>query len=314
MAGGGVGATVNLSQLTIKDFDDIFYDSYTRTPPEYVDLLNVKTADANYFRQGQIGGFGAMYDMDEGDAITYDIIKQGNEKTIKYTNIALAVQITQNMREDDNTGLVARVPEMMGKSLLYTCELKAWDILNNGFVTTKRVGLDTKALFSASHTNVDSATTYSNLGTAASFSETVYLALCDCLENNVNERNIPCPLQPDVLWIPKDLRWVAERLQLTERKVGSMDNDVNLMGPKGGIIGPGGTGKFQFKVSHFLTSATAVFLAAKKEDHDLRFIWRRKLATKAQDDFNTESWLYKISARLTVDFFDHRGIAANAGA
>lgn len=313
MAGGGIGTTVNFSQLTIKDFDDIFYDTYTRPTPEYTELFNVKNADANYWRQGQISGFGAMQDMDEGAAIPYDIMKQGNEKTIKYKNIGLAVQITQMMREDDRTGLIAKVPEMMAKSLLYTCELKAWDVINAGFVTTTRTGLDSAALFSASHTLVDSSTAYSNLGTAGSLSETTLLALCDCLEYNVNERNIPCPLQPKVLWVPKELRWVAERLMLTERKVGVMDNDVNPVGPKGEVLGPR-PGKLQFMVGHYMTSSTAYFVAADKSDHDLEFVWRRKLQTKAQDDFNTESWLYKITARLTADFFDYRGVAGNAGA
>jgi hypothetical protein len=313
MAGGGIGTTVNLSQLTIKDFDDIFYDTYLRPTPEYTELFNVKTADANYWRQGQVGGFGAMQNMDEGQAIPYDVIKQGNEKTIRYQNIGLAVQITQMMREDDRSGIIAKVPELMAKSLLYTCELKAWDVLNNGFVTTYRVGLDTKALFSAAHTLVDSASTMSNLGTAASLSETSLLALLDLHEATVNERNIPAPNQPKVLWVPKELRWVAERLGYSEQRVGTTDNDVNVLGPKGTILGPN-PGKLTFRVGHYLTSTTAFFTAADMSDHDLRFVWRRKLQTKAQDDFNTESWLYKITARLTADFFDYRGICGNAGA
>ena len=314
MGGGGVGTTVNLSQLTIKDFDDIFYDTYTRPTPEYTEFCNVKTADANYWRQGQIGGFGAMYDMDEGDIIKYDVMKQGNEKTIKYQNIGLAVQITQMMREDDRSGIIAKIPELMAKSLLYTCELKGADVLNNGFVTTKRVGLDTLALFSASHTLVDSASTFSNLGTAGSLSETTLLELCDDFEAFVNEKGIPTPVKPVLLVIPKELMRVADRLFLTEKKLGVNDNDVNLIGPKGQVSAAQGTTKIQYIVDHYLTSTTAFFVAADKADHDLRFIWRRKMQTKAQDDFNTESWLYKITARLTADFFQSRGIAANAGA
>ena len=54
MAGGGIGATVNLSQLTIKDFDDIFYDTYTRPKPEYTDLFNVKVRPAIVDEPGRI--------------------------------------------------------------------------------------------------------------------------------------------------------------------------------------------------------------------------------------------------------------------
>lgn len=314
MPGGGIGASVNLSQLTIKDFDNIFYDTYLRPDPEYTEVFNIREADANYWRQGQIGGFGALQDVDEGGLVPYDVMKQGPEKTIRYKNIALAVQITQMLREDDKSGIVAKIPELMAKSLYYTCELKAWDVFNNAFVTTNRVGLDSQALLSSAHVLVDSASTYSNLGSpAASLAETPLLALLDMFELNVNERNIPAPIQPRMVIVPIQLRWVMERLGYSEYRVGGMDNDINVLGPKGEILGPR-PGKLKFMVGHYLTSTKAYFVVADQADHDLRFVWRRKLQTRAQDDFNTESWLYKVTARLTADFFDFRGVAGNQGA
>ncbi len=306
MPGPGILSTVNPNQLTIKDFDKIYYDTYLRTPPEYTQFVNIVNGKANYYRAGQLAGFGAIPDLDEGDGIPATSLKQGNEKTIKYTNIGVQVQITQNAREDDQSGLIAKVPEMLGKSMLYTCELKAADLLNSGFVTTDRVGLDSKALFSATHTLVDpqgSSATMSNLGTAGSLSETTLLELLDLLEKNVNEVGIPCPLRPRMLIIPISLRWIAERLLLSELRPTSMDNDINVM-----------KGKVGFMVNHFLISDTAFFAVADKADHDLQYVWRRKQRTEARDDFNTDSWAYKITARVTADFFDHRGVVANAGA
>jgi len=303
MAAPGILSTRNPSTLTVKDFDKYYYDSYTRTPPEYTVWCSVENGTANYIRVGQIAGFGTIPDMDEGDAIQATSMAEGNEKTIRYTNIGVQVQVTQNMREDDRSGIIAKIPVLLGKSMLYTCETKAVDLLNAGFVTTTRVGLDAKALFSATHVLVDNATAYSNLGTAGSLSETTLLELMDMLEKNVNEKNIPCPVNPRVLVIPIALRWIAERLIQSELRPGYMDNDVNVL-----------KGKLAFVVNHFLTSTTAYFLLAEKGDHDLQFIWRRKQQTQAQDDFNTGSWMYKITARVTADYFDHRGVAANAGA
>ena len=297
------GATVNLNQLTIKDFDKIFYDTYLRPPTEYTEFLNVNTGNANYKRVGQVGGFGALVDISEGEAVPYDMVKQGNEKTIRYTNIALAAQVTENMREDDITGIIAQIPAMMAKSMLYTCELKGIDVLNSGFVTTTRAGLDTKALYSTTHTLVDSGTAGINNTTAASLSETALQALLDTMENTLNEKGIPIPIQPKLLVIPVALRWIAERLLLSEKRPGTMDNDVNPL-----------KGMLRFMVSHYTTSNTAYFVVGDKSDHDLQLIFRRKLKTAAQDDFNTGSWLYKVSARLTADFFDWRGTAGNAGA
>lgn len=302
MAGPGTHSTVYPNQLTIKDFDKIYYDSYLRTSPEYTQFMNILNGNANYFRAGQIGGFGSIPDMDEGDAIAATSLKQGSEKTIKYTNIGVQAQVTENMREDDKSGLIAKIPEMLGKSMLYTCELKAADVLNAGFVTTTRVGLDALALFSSSHALVDS-TTYDNLGTTGSLSETTLLELMDLMENTVNENGVPTPIVPKTLIVPVGLRWIAERLIGSELRPGTMDNDVNVI-----------KGKLNFLVNHYLSSTTAYFLVADKSDHDLQFVWRRKQKTAAQDDFNTGSWMYKITARLTADFFDYRGVAANSGA
>ena len=303
MPGPGILSTVNPNQLTIKDFDKIYYDSYLRTPPEYTSFVNVHNGNANYYRAGQIGGFGSIPDMDEGDAIAATSFKQGNEKTIKYTNIGVQVQVTENAREDDRSGQLAKIPEMLGKSMLYTCELKSADLLNSGFVTTTRAGLDSVALFSSSHVLVDSAAGYDNLGTAGSLSETTLLELMDLLENTVTENGIPAPMVPELLIVPVGLRWIAERLLMSELRPGSMDNDTNVI-----------KGKLRFMVSHFLTSTTAYFMRASLADTDLQYVWRRKQKTQAQDDFNTGSWMYKITARVTADFFDYRGWAANAGA
>jgi phage major head subunit gpT-like protein len=303
MPGPAIHSTINPNQLTIKDFDKIYYDSYLRPSPEYTEFANVLTGKANYYRAGQIGGFGSIPDMDEGDAIAATSFKQGNEKTIKYMNIGIQVQVTQNMREDDNSGLIAKIPQMLGKSMLYTCELKGADLLNAGFVTTTRAGLDGVALFSSSHVLVDSGSGYDNLGTTGSLSETTLLELMDLMERTVTENGIPAPIQPKLLIVPVDLRWVAERLLLSELRPGTMDNDTNVL-----------KGKLRFMVNHYLTSTTAYFLLADKSGHDLQFVWRRKQQTQAQDDFNTGSWMYKITARMTADFFDYRGVAANAGA
>ncbi len=306
MPGPGIHSTVYPNILTVKDFDKIYYDSYLRTRPEYTQWCNVLTGNASYFRAGQIAGFGLIPDIDEGGAITATSLKQGSEKTIKYTNVAVQIQVTKNMQEDDKSGLIAKLPEMLGKSMLYTCETKAADLLNSGFVTTVRTGIDGAALFS-SHTLIDpvgSSLTYSNLGTAASLSETSLLALMDIMENMVNQNGIPAPVRPKVLIVPVALRWIAERLITSELRPGTMDNDPNVIKNHG----------LSFMVSHFLTSSTAYFLLPDKADHDLQFVWRRKQQTQAQDDFNTDSWMYKITARMTADFFDHLGVAGNAGA
>jgi hypothetical protein len=243
-----------------------------------------------------------MIDRSEGETLSYDIIKQGNTKTVYFTNIALGVLITRNLYDDDRTGIFKRIPAELAKSAAYTKELKAWDLLNSGFVTTTRVGLDNLALFSNSHTRLDYGTAGSNTpASAGALSETTLQAALDSFDALTNERGMPIQVIPDTLVIPYQLRPTAERLLQSTLRPGYADNDVNTL-----------KGKLRIVVSHFLTSSTAWFVMSK--DHDLRFIWRKPVAVASEDDFDTDGAKFKTTGRMTCDFFNWIGTHGNSGA
>ena len=138
----------------------------------------------------------------------------------------------------------------LGKSAAYTLELEFWDLFNNGFVNTYNAALDTYALFYDSHTYINyPGNTFDNNGTAGSLSETTFQAMLDYFETVKNERGIPVKAIPSLLIIPYNLRWVAERLLLSELRPGTGDNDINVF-----------KGKVRYMVSHYLTSSTAYFM------------------------------------------------------
>ncbi len=55
------------------------------------------------------------------------------------------------MMEDDRHDIMKKVAREQAKALAYTIELQGWDLLNSGFVTTARTGIDSLALLVASH-------------------------------------------------------------------------------------------------------------------------------------------------------------------
>ena len=298
----GIGVAGALSQAIIRDFTHVFFDHYERQDSEHDKVANFGDADGNYLREGQISTFGAMHDMPEGQAIDWEIYKQGLEKTVYFTPIGLGVQITQVLYDDDRQDIIKQIPVQLAKSAAYTKEVKFWDLFNSGFVATTRVGLDGVALFSAAHPRVDYGTNGVNLTTAAALSETALTAAINTFEALVNEKGVPIKVKPKLLVIPWQLKWMAKRLLLSELRSAVTDNDVNPL--KGEDL--------QYMVCHYLTSSTAWFLVG--EYHDLRFIWRKQIGVESMDDFNTGNAMFKITGRLTCDFFDWVGVFGNAGA
>lgn len=148
---GSIANTGQFSQLISRDFKSVFFDEFTRTPEEYKSVFNVRTMDGAYEREGQMVGFGAMQEIGEGEPVPYESMTQGNEKTIYPRDFALAFAVTENLWDDDKKGHIKKAFQELGKSAAYTRDLICWDVLNSGFVTTKRTGIDGSALF-ASHT------------------------------------------------------------------------------------------------------------------------------------------------------------------
>jgi hypothetical protein len=298
----GLGVSGQFSQALSRDFNKVFFDEYVRQDAEHSKVAKFSTADGNYYKRGQISPLGGLQVIPEGNPMIWETWKQGNSKTIYFDPIGLGVQITQVLYDDDKQSITRDIPSQLAASAAYYKEVRFWDLLNSGFVTTTRRGIDNVALFSAAHTRIDYATAGNNTGTSAALSETTLTAAIDTFEALTNEKGMPIKVKPRLLLIPPALKWVAKRLLLSELRPGFDDNDINVLKDEG----------LQFMVCHYLTSTTAWFLLS--DIHDLQFIWRKKLAVESGDDINTGNALFKITGRMTVDFFDWVGAYGNQGA
>lgn len=299
----GVMNTGAFAQLISRDFNNVFFDEYTRQDTEYDKIANVSTMDGAYIREGQMAGLSALQQIGEGEPVAYDSFVPGNEKTVLPSDFALGLAITRNMYDDDRTGYMKRGFAELGKAAAYTRELLFADVLNSGFVTTKRVGIDGAALF-ASHTLLGGGTYSNYASTGSSLSMTTLQAACDNFEALPNERGIPLRIKPKLLIVPYQLRWVAEKLVKNEYNPENANNERNYDQIRG----------LQFVVNHYLSSSTAWFLAGDKSDHDLRFIWRKQLQLQSTDDFDTRTAKFMAVMRLQTTFFGWRGVYGNAGA
>lgn len=300
----GVVNTGAFTQTWSKDFDKVTLGTYRKFPTLYTKVAHTENTTDAYVREGQMAGLQSLQDITEGQSIPFDSPVQGNEKTVYMTKVGLGIQFTEESIEDDKTGHFRdKFARELGNAAANTCEIKFWDLLNSGFVTTVRTGIDSGALF-ASHTLVrDGVSTYSNLGSASQLSMSSLQAGITNYRKLVNEANVHVEMAPDLLVIPPDLEWKAKELMLSPYNPENANNAVNTLKGEG----------LSYLVVPYLTSTTAYFLVSKR-DHDLRFVWRKNMKTMERDDFATGNLLKKITGRFETFFIHWRGTYGNAGA
>ena len=297
-----VMTTKEFTQLYSKDFNSVFFDDYTRQPEEGLRILKPITMDGAYDRGGELAGLGVMPEITaENQPIGYDKFIQGLEKIITPKEYGLALQISRIMIEDDKVGHMRSAVREIGKSAAYTREVLAHDVLNSGFVTTARVGMDTLALFSASHTRLDGGTVRSNLATGTLTQSNLQTGI-NLFELLKNDRGIPIAMKPDLLIVGPALQFKAEELLKSQYQPETGNNAVNS------------TNKFglTYMVDHYLSLSTAWFLLSTKS-HKLNWYWKRKVTLTQTVDHNTDAALYKGTFRAVPDFRYWQGVVGSTG-
>lgn len=295
--------TGGFSQITDRELRKVFFHEYILQPKEYTQVAKEDPMDGAYDIEGEMAGLDQLNSMHEGGEIQFQDFVQGNSKTMRPKKFGLGVQITEEAIDDDLTGNMKKAMQELGKAANYSEEIEFWDLFNNGFATTYHSGIDSKALFAGNHATLKGGGTIDNDGTDASLTVTSLQEGYTHFETLVNEVNIPIVAKPDLLIIPPQLRYKAEKLLLSEYDPENANMQYNTVGNRG----------LQFMISHYLTSTTAWFMVSKSL-HDLRFRWRKKPAFESMTDFHTGNRLYKVTARYLADFVHYRGAFGNSGA
>jgi len=201
--------------------------------------------------------------------------------------------------------LSARYTKALARAMAYTKQVKAANVLNNGF-SAGYTGGDGVSLFSASHTLVNGGTNSNIPTTPADLNET-------SLENAViqiaawtDERGLLIAAKPQKLIVPPALQFVSTRLLETELRVGTTDNDVNAIKNNGSI--PGG-----YSINHFLTDANGWYLTTDVPNGMKHFV-RTPLSNSMDGDFDTGNVRYKSRERYSFGWSDPLGMYGSAGA
>jgi hypothetical protein len=289
------------------DVGKIFFDDYTVAPSMFDKIAKVDNAPpGNHYTEAELSPLGGLETIGEGGGVSFDVPVEGNKKTIYYTKYGLGFQITQEMMKDDLQRNFMKMPSKLAKSAAYKRDTVFFDLFNNGFTAT--LAWDGQYAFDTDHVTLKSGTTIANKpSVAGSLSATTLQAAFEYFDALVDEAGMPLDFNgPKILLIPKELRFSVGTLLKTGGKVGSANNDVNIMSPENDYV------DWTPYVCRFLTSTTAWFLLSPM--HDFRFYWKEQAGLESADDFYTGNALFKTVMRFGVGVFDYKGAYGNAGA
>ena len=284
----------------------LFGLEYAKYPDEHKEIYETETSERSFEEETKLSGFSAAPVKNEGSAIAFDNAQEAFSARYQHETIALGFSITEEAIEDNlYDSLSARYTKALARSMAYTKQIKAANVLNNGF-NSNFPGGDGVELFSTAHPLVSGGVNSNEPATPADLNETSLEAAVIQIAAWTDERGLLIAAKPRKLIVPPALQFVATRLLETELRVGTADNDINALANNGSI--PEG-----YTVNNFLTDTNAWFLCTDVPNGMKHFI-RTVMSTSMDGDFDTGNVRYKARERYSFGFSDPLGIFGSPGA
>jgi hypothetical protein len=285
----------------------LFGMEYARYENQHSEIFTTESSDRAFEEEVMLSGFGAAPTKSEGSGISYDDAQEAYTARYNHETVALAFSITEEAIEDNlYDRLGSRYTKALARSMAHTKQVKAAAILNNGFTGGAYAGGDGVALMSASHPLTNGSTFNNTPAVSADLNETSLEDALISIAGFVDERGLKVALRGLKLIIPRQLQFIAERLMVSNLRVGTADNDVNAVRSMGML--PEG-----YAVNDFLTDPDAFFVMTDAPRGFVHFE-RSPLSTNMEADFDTGNMRFKARERYSFGFSDPRAIFGSEGA
>ena len=284
----------------------LFGMEYSTYGEQHKEIFETETSERSFEEETKLSGFSAAPVKNEGSAIAYDNAQEAWTARYQHETIALGFSLTEEAIEDNlYDSLSARYTKALARAMAYTKQIKAANVLNNGFSSTYTGG-DGVELFSTAHPLVSGGTNSNEPSTPADLNETSLESAVIQIAAWTDERGLLIAAKPKKLIVPPSLQFVATRLLETELRVSTNNNDINAIKNNGSI--PGG-----YTVNNFLTDTNAWFLTTDVPNGLKHFV-RTPMNTSMDGDFDTGNVRYKARERYSFGWSDPLGIFGSPGA
>jgi hypothetical protein len=284
----------------------LFGLEYKNYENQHTEIFDIENSDRAFEEEVMLSGFANAAVKSEGSAVTFDTANESFTSRYTHETIALAFAITEEAIEDNLYDRIAtRYTKALARSMAQTKQIKAANVLNNGF-SSSFPGGDGKELFATDHPTQSAGELKNELSTSADLSETSLEQAMIDIAAFKDERGFKIAARGLKLIIPSELQFTAERILKSPARVGTADNDLNALSSKGMI--PQG-----YVVNNYLTDTDAFFIKTDVPN-GMKMFNRANLKTAMEGDFDTGNVRYKARERYSFGFSDWRGMFGSPGA
>ena len=284
----------------------LFGLEYKNYENQHTEIFDIENSDRAFEEEVMLSGFANAAVKAEGAAVTFDNANESFTSRYTHETVALAFAITEEAVEDNLYDSIARrYTKALARSMANTKQIKAANVLNNGF-SSSFPGGDGKELFATDHPTVSAGDLKNELSTSADLSETSLEQAMIDIAAFKDERGLKIAARGLKLIVPSELQFTAERILRSPARVGTADNDLNALSSKGML--PQG-----YVVNNYLTDTDAFFIKTDVPN-GMKMCNRAALKTAMEGDFDTGNVRYKARERYSFGWSDWRGIFGSEGA
>ena len=281
----------------------LFGMEYSRYENEHAEIFDQEASDRAFEVEVMLMGFGEAGVKQEGSAVQFDTATESFTARYTHETIALAFSLTEEAVEDNlYDTLSARYTRSLARSMAYTKQVKATNVLNNAFTTA---GGDGVSLVNTAHPTALGGNFSNKSATNADLNETSLEQAMIDIAGFIDERGLKIAMQGRKLIIPVNTQFVADRVLNSTLRVGTADNDINAMRNMGML--PAG-----YVVNHYLLYTDAFFIKTDAPNGFKHFV-RAPLTTGMEGDFDTGNMRYKARERYSFGFSDPRCVYGSEG-
>lgn len=293
------GATrANFGDLLEPGLRQIFFDQFQQMPTVYDKIFKVNSSSRQQETDSSVSGFGQLVETTEGAPVTYEDPIQGYDNSYVHKTYKKGFKVTKEMYEDDQYGIIAKMPKALALTTNRTIETIAGNIFDNAF--TSGTGGDGKYLCATDHPRTDGGTAQDNSHTYG-LNETYLESALLALRGTLDDKGQVIMVRPDTLLVAPELEKEANVLMKSTGRTSTNYNEINPY-----------AGRLNVQVWDYLDQTQAWFVLDSGLNQ-LNFFWRVKPEFSQDEAFDTDTALYKTRCRFSIGFSDWRGVWGSTG-
>lgn len=214
--------------------DYLFFKTFTMQERTSTRIFKQRTATKAFVDDIQVAGLGRFQLKPEGVPVAYSDPVQGARRRTVMLTFGLGFRVTMEMREDEETDVISRMPEDLAESAEDSMERLAYGLINDGFAGSTYTGPPEgdgtrRSLFNTGHVPLRnaSATQSNRLSPGVALSTAGLEAALTIFRTTQSEEERYVNNVPRQLLIHPDNEWTAAQLMDSQFEVGTAENQIN---------------------------------------------------------------------------------------